>query len=156
MLRLNFSRFAVLVGLAAVFSSCNKSVVVDGGGGVKSHVTVDVRTFALASEGFGAYGSSSDVGTKGEDSYSPASRLSFAVFDAEGALVGEVINKVSSADGFGLVEMDLYPGVYSLVAVAHGGAADAVIASSSSVVLPGSLLTDTFAKVQSLTRLRLC
>ena len=52
MLRFNFSRFAALVGLAAVFSSCTKSVVVEEGG-VKSHVTVDVRTFALDAEGFG-------------------------------------------------------------------------------------------------------
>ena len=156
MLRFNHSKFAALVGLAAVvgtvfagscvLSSCTKSVVDVQCGGEKSHVVVDVRTFSMSSEGFGTSWSS---GTKADDS--AAGRLSFAVFDSEGSLVDQVIHQVSSDGGFSSVEMDLYPGDYQMVAVAHGGEADAVISSVSSVVLPGRLLTDTFAKVQSLT-----
>ena len=77
--------------------------------------------------------------------------MSFAVFDSDGALVEQLIHREASADGFGSVEMDLYPGDYSLVAVAYNGEEDPVINSSESVVLPGTSLTDTFAKVQDLT-----
>lgn len=135
----NLFKLAALVGLAVIFSSCSKFNVNEN---IKSHLVVNVSAFSLSWE---------DFLTKTEGSDSPASRLSFAVFDSEGAPVGEVIHQESSYDGFGTVEMDLYPGEYQLVAVAHCGNADAVLNSPSSAVLPGTLLSDTFAKVQNLT-----
>lgn len=108
----------------------------------KSHVTVDVRAFYFELEEFG---SNTRIGS------SPASRLSFAVFDSEGALVETAIHQVSSSETFGTIEMELFPGEYLMVAVAHNGDADADIKSTTSVILPGTTFTDTFAKVQSLT-----
>lgn len=79
-----------------------------------------------------------------------ATRLSFAVFNSEGTLV-EIIHQESGSNTFGTVEMDLYPGTYQMVAIAHNGTSDAEIQSATSAILPGTTLTDTFAKVQSLT-----
>ncbi len=108
----------------------------------KSRVLVDVRPFHLAAEDFGAATRAADA---------PATRLSFAVFDKEGNLVESVMSLESSDGSFGTVEMELYPGSYQMVAVAHSGDSDADVQSTTSVILPGSTFTDTFAKVQDLT-----
>lgn len=108
----------------------------------KSRVVVDVRPFHLAAEDFGATTRAADA---------PATRLSFAVFDEDGELVEEVIDLEPSDGSFGTIEMELFPGSYQMVAVAHSGAADADIQSATSVILPGTSFTDTFAKVQGLT-----
>ena len=111
----------------------------------KSRVCVDVSGFYFKVGDMG-------IPTRSDgDVVSAATRLSFAVFSADGELVEDVIHQLSSNDGFGTVEMELYPGTYQLVAVAHSGTTDAVITSPSSVTLPGITYTDTFAKVQSLT-----
>lgn len=80
-----------------------------------------------------------------------ATRLSFAVFDSEGVLVGPALCQESSDEMFGTVELELFPGSYTLVAVAHNGPSAAVVNSTTSVTLPGTTFTDTFAEVASLT-----
>ena len=80
-----------------------------------------------------------------------ATRLSLAVFKSDGTLVEDDIHQQSTDDAFGSVELELYPGSYQLVAVAHNGEDDADIQSVTSVILPGTKVTDTFTKVQDLT-----
>ena len=131
---------ALLLGLSTLVS-CTLSVIEEPVE-QKSRVLVDVRPFHLAAEDFGAATRTADA---------PATRLSFAVFDKEGNLVESVMSLESSDGSFGPVEMELYPGSYKMVAVAHSGDADADVQSTTSVILPGSTFTDTFAKVQDLT-----
>ena len=131
---------ALLLGLSTLVS-CTLSVIEEPVE-QKSRVLVDVRPFHLAAEDFGAATRTADA---------PATRLSFAVFDKEGNLVESVMSLESSDGSFGTVEMELYPGSYKMVAVAHSGDADADVQSTTSVILPGSTFTDTFAKVQDLT-----
>jgi len=92
-----------------------------------------------------------DAGARSRSISDAATRLSFAVFDAEGTLVGSVIHQTSSDGAFGTVELELYPGSYRMVAVAHSGAGNADIESVTSVALPGTTFTDTFSDVQDLT-----
>jgi len=131
---------ALLLGLSTLVS-CTLSVIEDPVE-QKSRVLVDVRPFHLAAEDFGAATRTADA---------PATRLSFAVFDKEGNLVESVMSLESADGSFGTVEMELYPGSYKMVAVAHSGDSDADVQSTTSVILPGSTFTDTFAKVQDLT-----
>jgi len=130
----------LLLGLSAL-ASCTLSVIEEPVE-QKSRVLVDVRPFHLAAEDFGAATRAADA---------PATRLSFAVFDKEGNLVESVMSLESADGSFGTVEMELYPGSYQMVAVAHSGDSDADVQSTTSVILPGSTFTDTFAKVQDLT-----
>lgn len=130
----------IFFGLSTLLS-CTQPVIEDVVK-QKSHVTVDVRAFYFELEEFG---SNTRTGS------SPATRLSFAVFDSEGALVETVIHQKSSSETFGTIKMELFPGEYQMVAVAHNGDADVEIKSVTSVILPGFTFTDTFAKVQSLT-----
>ncbi|MBR6601910.1 MAG: FimB/Mfa2 family fimbrial subunit [Bacteroidaceae bacterium] len=131
---------ALLLGLSTLVS-CTLSVIEEPVE-QKSRVLVDVRPFHLAAEDFGAATRTADA---------PATRLSFAVFDKEGNLVESVMSLESADGSFGTVEMELYPGSYKMVAVAHSGDSDADVQSTTSVILPGSTFTDTFAKVQDLT-----
>ena len=109
----------------------------------KSRVRINVSPFQLEIE---------DMGVTSRTAIADAAtRLSFAVFDAQGTLVGTAISQQSSDTSFGTIDMELYPGSYQMVAVAHNGDADAVINSTTSVTLPGTTFTDTFAEVQSLT-----
>ena len=109
----------------------------------KSRVRVKVSPFQVETE---------DMGVTSRASIAEAAtHLSFAVFDAQGTLVGTAVCQESSDASFGTIDMELYPGSYQLVAVAHNGDADAVIHSTTSVTLPGTTFTDTFAEVQSLT-----
>lgn len=110
----------------------------------KSRVQVDVRAFQFDIE-------NEDMRAASRSISDAASRLSFAVFDAKDALVGTAIHQQSADIGYGTVQLELYPGTYKLVAVAHNGEDDAAIASTTSVTLPGTTFTDTFAKVQELT-----
>lgn len=130
----------LLLGLSTLVS-CTLSVIEEPVE-QKSRVLVDVRPFHLAAEDFGAATRTADA---------PATRLSFAVFDKEGNLVESVMSLESADGSFGTVEMELYPGSYKMVAVAHSGDSDADVQSTTSVILPGSTFTDTFAKVQDLT-----
>lgn len=130
----------LLVSLT-LMQSCSKVVVVERDE-PKSHVQVTVSPFSLTME---------DMGTATRNDLSnSATRISFAVYDSEGSLVDEVIHQVSSASDFGKVEMELSPGTYSMVAVAHSGTENAVINSASSVTLPGNTFTDTFSDVAEL------
>lgn len=131
----------LLLGLF-MLQSCNRKIeadIVDH----KSRVQVNVSPFYFAVEDMApaTRGALSDAAT----------RLSFAVFDSEGEQVESVICQESSAAGFGSIDIELFPGNYMLVAVAHNGAADAVISSASSVTLPGTTFTDTFAEVEDIT-----
>ena len=110
----------------------------------KSRVQVDVRAFQFDIE-------NEDMRAASRSISDAATRLSFAVFDAKDVLIDTAVYQQSDETGFGSVELELYPGTYKLVAVAHNGEADATIASTTSVTLPGTTFTDTFAKVQELT-----
>lgn len=131
---------ALLLGLSTLVS-CTLSVIEEPVE-QKSRVLVDVRPFHLAAEDFGAATRTADA---------PATRLSFAVFDKEGNLVESVMSLESSDGSFGTVEMELYPGSYKMVAVAHSGDADADVQSTTSVILPGTTFTDTFVDTQELS-----
>ena len=143
MFQFNQSKLTIIVGIVMVASwmlSACLGPVIDEPVESKSRVVVDVRTFSLGFEEFEA-----------KTGNTPATRLSFAVFDTKGTLVGTAIHQESSDESFGTFELELYPGNYTLVAVAHNGDADAVITSPTSVSLPGTTFTDTFTKVQNLT-----
>lgn len=131
----------LLLGLF-MLQSCNRVIEVEPVD-VKSHVQVTVSPFYFEMEDMAP-------ATRGEIS-DAATRLSFAVYDAEGALVDTVVYQKSSDESFGTVDLELYPGNYKLVAVAHNGGADATINSASSVTLPGLTFTDTFADVEEIT-----
>ena len=111
----------------------------------KSRLTVDFNTFQVEVEGVSRNSSEESILSEA------AERLSFAIFDAEGNLVGDAIHQEYSDDDFGSVQMELYSGEYTLVALAHSGNDDATITSATSATLPGTTLSDTFAKVQTLT-----
>jgi len=143
MFKFNQSKFTIIVGIVMVASwvlSACLGPVIDEPVESKSRVVVDVRTFSLGFEEF-----------ETKTGNNSATRLSFAVFDTKGTLVGTAIHQESSDESFGTFELELYPGNYTLVAVAHNGDADAVITSPTSVTLPGTTFTDTFTKVQNLT-----
>ena len=136
-----FTIFAFFVGLCAL-SACSKPVEEESVIEAKSHIRVNVSPFYFQVE---------DMGATRAALKDAATRLSFAVFDAEGDLVESVVHQDSTEEVFGAIEMDLYPGTYKLVAVAHNGGGDASIGSVSSITLPGDTLTDTFSAVQDLT-----
>lgn len=140
-LRRKTALVALFLGLSMLYS-CSSSMD-EVSVNQKSRVRIDVRTFQfdIEDEPMRTARSISDAAT----------RLSFAVFDSEGALVGSAIHQNSSADDFGTVELELYPGNYRMVAVAHNADEDAAITSTTSVTLPGTTFTDTFSKVQDLT-----
>lgn len=136
-----FPKLATLLLGMSTFVSCTLSVIEEPME-QKSRVVVDVRPFHLSAEDFGATTRAADA---------PATRLSFAVFDEDGELVEEVIDLEPSDGSFGTIEMELFPGSYQMVAVAHSGDADADIQSATSVILPGTTFTDTFADTQELS-----
>ena len=137
-----FIAFLFSIILLSACSSSTDEVVQEQ----KSRVTVDFSTFQVEVEDMGG-GSRTTLALS-----DVASRLSFAVFDVEGALVeGSTIHQVSTDAGFGSVEMELYPGSYKMVAVAHSGSDNADIESATSVILPGTTFTDTFTKVDVFT-----
>lgn len=109
----------------------------------KSRISVDFCTFQIEVEDMEATSRAALVDA--------ATRLSLAVYQADGTLVEDAIHQQASDDSFGTMELELYPGTYKLVAVAHNGTADADILSATSVTLPGTKITDTFTKVQDLT-----
>ena len=123
-----------LLMLGACSSSSDDSVL------QKSRVSIDVSGFDIEVEPVGGRATT----------LTGVTHLSVAVYDAEGTLVKSA-NQVSSLETFGTVEMELYPGEYQLVAVAHNGAEDATINSTTLVTLPGTRFTDTFSKVQGFT-----
>ena len=122
-----------------VLFSCTNSIE-ENDLGQKSRVLVNIHPFSITEE----------FATRSEISVA-ATRLSFAVYDAKGILVGTITHQASSSESFGTIAMELYPGTYTMVAVAHNGEADATISSTTSVTLPGTRFTDTFSGVQSLT-----
>ena len=110
----------------------------------KSRVTVDLSTFQVEVEDMSRGSRTTPT------LLDVSSRLSFAVLNSEGGQV-VTIHQDSEDDDFGSVEMELYPGSYKMVAVAHNGDADASISSVTSAVLPGTTITDSFTGVQDLT-----
>lgn len=135
--------FVAILLLIFTFVSCSESAHEDPAG-QKSHVRVELGGFLLEVDDMGS------MARAEQELSTAATRLSFAVFNSEGTLV-ETIQQVSTDNTFGTVEMDLYPGTYQMVAIAHNGTSDAEIQSATSAILPGTTLTDTFAKVQTLT-----
>ena len=131
---------ALLLALCT-FISCSKPIE-ESPVEEKSHVTVNVSPFSLSMEEMGA--------TRTTTLKDAATRLSFAVFDADGKMVFSVQQNSKEAN-FGKVRMELNSGTYKMVAVAHNGEADAIISSTSSVTLPGTRFTDTFTKVGDLS-----
>ena len=145
MLRKSFV-LAALVGLAAVLDSCT---VKEDFVGCPVPVAVELRCFELSSGGF----------TKADAADAPAaSRISFAVFDANGGKVGETIcqsyvlpsEEVPEPDnsGFGKIALELMPGTYKFVAVGHSCSGDAAVNSLEEVVFPGTRPSDTFSVVK--------
>ena len=136
-----------LVLCVVLFSACmastNETPMVQ-----KSRLSVDFSTFQVEVEDMSRNSRTapalSDV----------ADRLSFAVFKSDGTLVEDCTihqEKTSSGTDFGSVEIELYPGSYKMVVVAHGGSEKANIESVTSVILPGTTYTDTFTKVADFT-----
>ena len=125
-----------------LFSACSQSTD-ETSMDQKSRVTVDFSAFQVEVE---------DMSRNSRAALSTAAtRLSFAVFKSDGTLVENAIHQTSTDDGFGSLAVELYPGTYQMVAIAHNGSDNAVITSTTSGTLPGSTITDTFTKVQSLT-----
>lgn len=148
MLRNSFV-LAALVGLAAVLDSCT---VKEGLIGCPVPVAVELCGFDVRSGGF----------TKADGGDAPAAtRISFAVFDADGGKVGQTIcqtfvlpsDEVPEPDnsGFGKIAIELMPGTYKFVAVGHSCAGDATVNSLSEVVFPGTRPSDTFSIVKEVT-----
>ena len=137
----------ITVTMTVVFGFCMLHACFQESGetlmGRKSRVQVELSTFHFDIENMGVLsrGTLSDAVT----------HLSFAVFDADGSLVDTAIHQVFTDDDFGTVKVELYPGEYQLVAVAHNGSDHATVTSATSVTLPGITFTDTFAQVQELT-----
>ena len=131
-----------------LFSACSPSTD-DASMEQKSRVSVDFSTFQVEVEDMSRSSRTapalSDV----------ADRLSFAVFKEDGVTLVEETTihqeKTSNGIGFGSVEVELYPGDYKMVVVAHSGSDNADIESATSVILPGSTYTDTFTKVADFT-----
>ena len=130
---------ALLLALCT-FISCSKPIE-ESPVEEKSHVTVNVSPFSLSMEEMGA----TRAALK-----DAATRLSFAVFDTKGEIVFSVQQNSEEAN-FGKVRMELSPGTYRVVAIAHNGEGDAEIKTLYSVTLPGACFTDTFTKVEDLT-----
>ena len=131
-----------------LFSACSQSID-EASMEQKSRVTVDFNTFQVEVEDMGR--SSRTAPTLSD----VAKRLSFVMFKSDGVTLVEETTihqeNTSNGTGFGSVELELYPGTYQMVAVAHNGLGNASIASTSSATLPGETITDTFTKVQELT-----
>ena len=136
------STLTLLVSLIFM-QSCSKVTVVEHEE-EKSHVQITVSPFTLTMEDMGTTTRSSNLSDL-------ATRLSFAVFDSKGTLVDEVVHQVSSASDFGVINLELYPGSYMMVAVAHSGADNAEVKSINSVTLPGNTFTDTFSAMNVFT-----
>ena len=132
---------ALLLALCT-FISCSKPIE-ESPIEEKSHVTVNVSPFSLSMEEMGATRAAlKDAATS----------LSFAVFNTEGNLVNKlVVHQKSQDERFGMVQFDLSPGTYTMVAVAHNVSDYVAITSTSSVTLPGTYFSDTFSKIQKLT-----
>ena len=130
----------VLISLF-LFSSCTNTAE-EAIEEQKSRVTVDFSTFQVDVE---------DMSRSSRAALTEAAtRLSFTVFDENGTSAFAV-HQNAGEDKFGSVQMDLQPGTYTMVAVAHNGSDNATIASPSSATLQGKTFTDTFTKVQELT-----
>ncbi len=72
-----------------------------------------------------------------------ASRLDFAVFDADGTRVKNITQVAPSTD-FGTVSVRLSEGDYTVVAVAHNGEKKATLTSPSKITFDSNKVTDTF------------
>ena len=103
MLHSNSYVLAVLVGLAAIFSSC--SVKEDFDTCNKSQVQLDVRAFGIEQSAF----------TKASADKDPH-RIVFKAFDASNAVAYQTV-QASCQEGFGVLDFELSPGAYTFVAV---------------------------------------
>ena len=135
--------------LISLFFFCSCTNTTEEAVEQKSRVTVDFSTFQVEVEDMSR---SSRTAPELSD---VADHLSFAVFKSDGiTLVDETTihqQKISSGADFGSVEVELYPGNYKMVVVAHSGSGDAEIESATSVILPGTTYTDTFTQVADFT-----
>lgn len=128
----------VLATILFVFSSCEKvdaeaddAVNVVGDGGVK----VDFHISNLIIEQYAG-----EMPT----SLAPqsCSRLNFAIFDDVKRL--KVINQTAEMSSFGNISLEISPGTYSIVVLAHNGLGNASISSPEQIKFKDNKVTDTF------------
>lgn len=138
MLHSNRYVLAALVGLAAVSSSCTREQIhYESENSQKSKVQLDVRAFGIEQSALTKAG-------EGQDPH----RIVFKAFDSSGAVAYETV-QTSSQDGFGALDFELSPGLYTFVAVAHDLSKsdlnlNAGISSPGEAALPEALVQDTF------------
>lgn len=70
------------------------------------------------------------------------SRLSIAVFQGDTKI--KVVNQTKTDASFGTVSMQLAPGTYQLVVIAHNGQGNCTISSPDKITFQNNKITDTF------------
>ena len=134
------SHIIFLVMTCLAFFSCENpaqeleeetvSIVGDGGDRVEFHIS---------GLNVGAY--------EGEPSPSlgivqSCSRLNFAIFSGPTRL--KVVNQTAESPGFGNVRLEISPGTYDIVVLAHNGLGNASISSPEQIKFKDNKVTDTF------------
>ena len=137
--RINLYLVMVITTILFTFSSCEKvdveaaeetvNIVDDGGTKVVFHVS------DLKIEQYDGEEQISSV----PQSYS---RLNFAIFDNNKRL--KVINQTAELSSFGKISLEISPGTYSIVVLAHNGLGNASISSPDLIKFKDNKVTDTF------------
>jgi hypothetical protein len=92
-----------------------------------------------------------DFGTRGTALTDQLTKVSVAIFSADGTKMKNITQKQGDA-GFGEVDVLLTPGTYKVVAVAHNATeGNATITSTEKVTFASNKMTDTFSCCETLT-----
>lgn len=139
-------RLLLCLVLVAVVSACEKDYVDENGGVPLHEANVVLRVSAMEQIAFGGIDGTRAVG----DISQVCSRLSFAVYDADGGKVSN-INQTADEESYGTVGLSLGEGRYCVVVIAHSGSGNATISSATEVKFKNNIVTDTFFYCDSIT-----
>lgn len=148
------SNNSAILGLVALGAMTSCSIKEDVSGCPRQQVYVDLRAFDYSMGEFGPL--SGGFSTKAVEAAAAVGQIAFKAFDSSGAEVYSV-NQSSGDSGFGTLEFDLPPGLYTFVAVGNKLSANAPsdamvsISSVSEATLPEALPTDVFSLTKEVT-----
>ena len=136
---------ALIIITASILSGCEKPYFGSDAAGYEEDANVTLNFSPYGQDSFTRATSRAEVSADEQ-----CTRLSVAVFSADGTKVKNVIQNASET-GFGSVSMSLAAGNYKLVAIAHNGLGNASISSTEKVTFASNKVTDTFAYYGTLT-----